>query len=295
MAKQVVSANARTGGRTLSSRERSTPELSPRLVIPLAALLVLGGGELGLADERVGRWAGEIYQFHVADGLDRWQKDAIVAAADAEAGEVAEAQDWVRDAAGSVNREWSAGRLSVKTREPGPTGRLVGYSGLEGDRDSALASARRAASAQIAGLLLCSLPPGQQRRGALDLDAISRWLLDAVGEEIEALQRDVHVELVDRSYGRLYRAAVLVDLSGDAAERLAAVSRARVEEEYAALSRARTHWLVALAIAGALTFGVIAAAGALNSFTKGYYSGRLFVLSLLALGVIWFFFVAVAA
>jgi hypothetical protein len=203
-------------------------------------------------------------------------------------------KNWLTDAAGS--EPWSKEVLGkrVSGRKPGPLGHIIGCSrALEPEAEAAVEAARRSAISGLATLLLWRLdelerhghPPPRLEHAA----ALARGVASS---RLDSLIADRFDQMVPRPYGSLHRSALLVragdkDLKPLLADLGRALNKALREGE----ARRREAFLTA-GQAFAVALGVFFLYGILNAATRGHFAGRLRVLSLLLLvllyaGLLW--------
>ncbi len=216
-------------------------------------------------------------QYHVRDDLATWTAMEVLIP------ERRGAQRWLADAAGSIPWEERSSRLSVKGRRPGPQGRLVGYSQLEADREEAMSRARDSAARQIIGLVIWRLRESFGGKSLLGFEGAVKLATAEVEGAIETARVDDFEQFIDRPYGRLYRAAILVGADENFLRKITTkVERAlRKGEARARVQRRVVYWKGSIAFT--LTLVVAIVYGVLNAMTKGYFTWRLRFLSLLAL------------
>ena len=195
---------------------------------------------------------------------------------------------WVDESASSPFQVREHGALRVGVREPGPTGALVGYSALEPDSDAALADARQSVARQLGALALWL-----QRDVAASfarehgLDELLTLAERVASEHLADIERQRFEEAVERDFGRVFRAAVLVDADGEALARLAvSTTEAIATADHDRVVRERVrYWKIG--IAGCLSVVAVIAYLALNAMTKGYATGRLRFALVLVVGGLW--------
>jgi hypothetical protein len=163
-----------------------------------------------------------------------------------------------------VEKEWV---LRADQGEVGGDGSVVGSSSLSGSREEALQEAVSDATLRLHDLV-AAVARSHGSHG--DPGKLLRHVADVLPEAIieTSYVRDTYLETVERPYGEVYRAHVLVRPDGDGLARWAGQAKARLEEE-------QSFWLlrVALAIgAGPIIFlGVMF----LDTITRGYLTWQL--------------------
>ena len=142
------------------------------------------------------------FEMVVTDDFAAWQaSDAI---SDAER----HFQSWVRSAAGSTPFAYRSGVALISGRVPGEAGRLVGYSTFEANADSARAGAEQSAVNQLHALYLRQIVDRLRgKRAPLYVRASERVTRELLPTLVVGRFR----EAVERSYGRVFRAAILFD------------------------------------------------------------------------------------
>ena len=218
------------------------------------------------------------FQYHAPDDLAAWTTMEVLIP------EGGDTKRWIEAAAGSTPWEVRTTDLWVTGRWPGPRGDLVGYSRLEGDGDDAVRGARESAIRQIAALVIWSVRDRMVKPGLVDFEDLARLAEAEARKALVSARVDGFEQSVDRPYGRLYRAAVLVRV-GEESLRKIGVKLEKELEQAEARARAERRVLVwKSGIAAALT--VLAAVGylVLNALTKGFFTWRLRALSCLGLG-----------
>lgn len=145
----------------------------------------------------------------------------------------------------------------------------------EGAREDALHAATEVLL-PLARARVSQLPASDQNRFAQQMDKDPNWLRSRVSDELVSrnLVTDRFAQRFDRSYGTVWREAVLIDA---APTRVEEIARSLVQGVDAKVTYHRNTWFSFIALAG-LIFGTYLF---LNMATKGYYA---WMLRLAALG-----------
>ncbi len=266
----------------LATKEFGLPPTACLLV--LAIVLAAGDGTLRGADAAldsgipIDAGGDPMLQYHAPDDLAAWTAMEVLIP------EAGDPRRWIEDVGGSSPWEDRRGDLWVKGRRPGPRGELVGYSRLEADRDGAARGARESAVRQIAALAIWSVRDRITRHRLVDFEAISKLAEAEAAKAFGPARVDGFEQSVDRPYGRLHRAAVLVRMEEKSLRKIGARLEKEIER---AEARARAERRVLIWKGGiAAAFTLLTAIGylAVNALTRGYFTWRLRALSLLALG-----------
>jgi len=250
--------------------------LAAALGLPAVVLLGYRGAQSRISQVR----EAAPFTIQVPEDFRAFREAQVIQAAPPQKG-------WVLDAGGSqleiVDYSSPSARLSARVRLPGPSGELVGYSGLEPTRDEALKRARRSVQEQLKALVLYQLAQGGQdvRSGTT-----SRWaegvvekLLKTDGVEVDRFEEEVRLP---QSGATVHRAALLVRVREDwsreavkslAREMSAARKTARGEET-------RLGWTVLSAVLlGLVTYFLYSF---LNAGSKGHLAWPLRIISIAA-------------
>ncbi len=268
---------------TCRTNQRGLPSIACLLVFPI--ILVASDGALW--SQEAARDASlsplvaggaATFQYHASDDLAAWTAMEVLIS------EGGDAKRWIEAAAGSTPWEDRTPGLWVKGRRPGPRGELVGYSRLEGDGDDAVRGARESAIRQIAAMVIWSVRDRLGKPGLVAFEDLARLAEAETRKALGAARVDGFEQSVDRPYGRLYRAAVLVRVGPKSLRKIGvklekelerAEARARVERRVLVWKGGIAAVLAVLAVVGYL---------GLNALTKGFFTWRLRALSLLGLG-----------
>lgn len=211
------------------------------------------------------------------DALEAWKKDEVLAPERSRPA-------WIEDAAGSAPWSETMQGTPIEGRRPGPSGALVGYSGLEASEVDALAGAQASATRALASVTLWSLRSSLERNPGRPLSDVQRALDSVLRSRVSSLVREIHVEALERPYGRLHRAAILVDASEAAVRSIAALLESELSESEAHRAQSRERLASTLVWAFGLLGATSIAYALLNSITSGHFRSRLRVFFLLALG-----------
>lgn len=249
------------------------PSIAALLVLPIllvVSLPVLADG--GAAS----------FQYHASDDLEAWTTMEVLIP---EGGDV---KSWIEAAAGSTPWEDRTPELWVKGRRPGPLDLLVGYSRLEATEDDAASGARESAIRQIAALVIWSVRDRMVNPGLVDFEDLAQLAEAEARKALESTRVDGFEQSVDRPYGRLYRAAVLVRVGKKSLHKIGDKLEKELEKELEkAEARARVARRVLVwkgGIAAVLTVLAAVVYLILNALTKGFFTWRLRALSFLGLG-----------
>lgn len=245
----------------------------------LAPLLLAASGAVLCGGETrdVGRVAPTA-QYHAPDDFGAWNAMEVLVP------DGGEQKRWIEQAAGSSPWEDRTAGVWVRGRRPGPRGELVGYSRLEGGPDDAMRGATESVVRQIAALVIWSERKRISQPDLIDFGAITLLAEAEAAKALDSVRADAFEQSVDRPYGRLYRAAVLVRVGEKDVKRIGAKLREEVEraEELARQERRVLAWKGGIGVG--LTLLIAVGYLAVNGLTQGYYTWRLRLFSLLGLG-----------
>ncbi len=200
------------------------------------------------------------------DDLDAWK------AADALAPEPS-GKPWIEEASTAERVSVSLPGLSLHGRRPTPGGFLVGFSGLESERDAARDAARASAARQIETLLVAGAvdDPGL-RIGARELAGALESFRPEVRSYVDRTTADRFEQEIPRDYGTLHRAAVLVRAGEKDLGALEGAFRDHVGEWIASKRTQRVDGLVTAISALALALVVLLLYAFVNAGTKGHFT-----------------------
>ena len=215
--------------------------------------------------------------FSAAADYAQWQSAEVVEP-------VTNAPEWVRTAAGSSPFEEHAEAISVAGRQPGPHGELVGYSALEADVETANEGASRSAVAQLQALLLWELRDDVRWGPLVPYAALAAA---EVRRQFAELVRDRYNGSIERSYGSLHRAAVLVAADESTMAALLQGLHERIERANVEAAERHQRFWWKFGISGVLTTLALLAYAAFNTATQGYLTWRLRFLLLVVVAAIY--------
>ena len=224
------------------------------------------------------------FEMVVTDDFAAWQaSDAI---SDAER----HFQSWVRSAAGSTPFAYRSGVALISGRVPGEAGRLVGYSTFEANADSARAGAEQSAVNQLHALYLRQIVDRLRgKRAPLYVRASER----VTRELLPTLVGGRFREAVERSYGRVFRAAILFDADDATLTAIDQKVHVQVSQTLKARSKRLQSWYSRAYVAAGATLALFTLYALANALTKGYFAWRLrfgciAVLGLVYVGIVLF-------
>ena len=220
-------------------------------------------------------------KYHPADDLAAWTAMEVLIP------ETRGAKGWLDKAAALAPWEERSPRLSVKGRRPGRKGLLVGYSQLEADREAAMTGAEQSAARQIVALVIWGVRDLLDEESLLDFETAVKVTMEQVRRAIRGARLEVFEQAIDRPYGRLHRAAVLVGADKKFLQKLTAKVRTalRKSEAKAKAERRVVFWKSGIAVA--LTLLVVIGYAILNALTKGYFTWTLRALSLVSVAAVY--------
>ena len=199
-------------------------------------------------------------------------------------------QSWVRSAAGSTPFAYRSGGALISGRAPGEAGRLVGYSTFEADADSARAGAERSAANQLHALYLRQMVSRLRgKRAHLYFRASERVTRELLPTLVVGRFR----EAVERSYGRVFRAAILFDADDATLTAIDQKVHVQVNQTLKARSKRLQTWYSRAHVAAGATLALLTLYTFANALTKGYFAWRLrfgciAVLGLVYVGIVLF-------
>ena len=183
---------------------------------------------------------------------------------------------WADDGDGSRRLHTSLPDALFVYWEPGPTGSLVGYSSVSASREEALNDALETVRKKVGTLALLRL---KYNDPSLDIEAALPLAIELSRTESRFNAGDEHVQVADRDYGPIFRAAVRVEAPDEAIGDLAIHVRKEVERGWIAQQQKLGEVLWTGASVLALAFAIFLLYTFMNAGTKGHFAVPLRILS----------------
>ena len=215
------------------------------------------------------------------DDFLKWKESDVLAPETKE-------KPWVASAAGSEPWEEVVLGWRLRGRSPGPGGEIVGYSGLEPDADLALQVARQSAARQIKCLLIREVRASakdeiQVKYVEKALERLDRDIVDYAGKAtIDSFEQEI-----TRDYGKVHRAAVLVQAGPEKLQPLVKKFQQRIAQAVSQGQVERQQIIVSIASALALALVVFLIYAFVNAGTKGHFAWPLRIISIGTLIVLY--------
>jgi hypothetical protein len=213
--------------------------------------------------------------------------------------------EWAQDSPGSRRREGAIGDTLFAYCEPGPTGHLVGYSGVELTRADAEQEALAAAARKLAVLALIELKRENRSLNLGEIEPLARKLAAMPAVDFSRpqhqstrhgtaaatpwlVQEGLHFErgTLPRTGQTVYRAAARVRAGEEQVAKLAAEVRREIQRGWLAEQKQLRGVLVTGFSLLVLAFAVFLIYTFLNAGTKGHFAWPLRIVSMLVFALL---------